>query len=397
MKVLRISIQILLVLVLIGAGLAGFRYMTGLRQATVRKNPPQRPPAVRVVTARTGPVTVTVKGEGTVRPVRESTLAAQVAGRVVYVSPNLAVGGSCAKDEVLLRIDPTDYRLALTLSQAQLKEAEYKLDLTREEAAAAVEEWKQLRQAKPPALVAKVPQMAQAKAGLDAARARVRQAELDLKRTQVVAPFEGRISTKQADLGQYLNRGQTVAGLYSVEAVEVTVNLEDRDLAWFSVPGLTAQPNGDQGSMALVKASFAGQELQWQGRVVRSEAQVDQRTRLVPVVVRVERPFEELPPLSVGLFVRVEIRGRTQPRATLLPRAALRQGDLIWLVNDGRIRFREVKVLRRQADQVLISPGLPDGSQVVLSGLKAVSQGMAVRSIPGDPPAGQKAEGTDGR
>ncbi len=380
--IVKISIQVLLVLILVGGGVAGYRYMTKSRPPVVKKKRVVKAPVVRTVTASSGPVEVVVRGEGTVRPVRESTLAAQVPGRVVHVARNFAAGEGCAKDQVLIRIDPTDYKLALALSQAKLKEAETNLFKAKEEAAAAVEEWSRLNKSKPPPpLVAKKPQLAQAEASLEAAQATVRQSELDLQRTEVKVPFEGRIISKSVDLGQFLAKGQTVARISSTEASEITVFLEDRDLAWIRVPGLTLENGDSQGSPARVTASFAGQEIEWPARVVRAEAELDQKTRLTPVVVRVDRPYSRVPPLMSGLFVQVDILGRTQERATLLPRSAIREGGLIWVVEKGRIAFREVDILRYQDDRALVSPGLEEGARVVVSTLKTVTSGLEVRPV----------------
>ncbi len=394
---LKIAIQVVLALALVGAGVAGYQYMTKSRPQVVKKKRAAKAPVVRVHTATRGSVPVTVIGEGTVRPLRETTLAAQVAGRVVKVADHFAAGEGCLKDQVILQIDPTDYRLALSLSRAKLKEAETNLFKAKEEAAAAIEEWSRLgnKGKNPPPLVAKKPQLAQAEAALEAARATLRQSELDLKRTEVKVPFEGRIVSKSVDLGQFLARGQAVARISSTEAAEITLYLEDRDLAWIDVPGLTTENGQGHGSPALVRVLFAGQEMEWPAVVVRTEAKLDEKTRLTPVVVRVDRPYSRVPPLMPGLFVRVEIKGRAQESASLLPRATIRQDGNVWLVEDNRIRFKSVRVLRYQDDKALISPGLPEGTKVVASSLKVVTEGLEVRSVDLENPGNGEADKPD--
>jgi RND family efflux transporter MFP subunit len=313
---------------------------------------------------------------------RQSALSAEVAGRIIYMSPALVAGGQFEKGEVLLRNDPVDYKLAVTLAQAQILEAETKLKLAQQEAAAAREDWRRIRGSKagtPPALVAKEPQLAAARANLAAAQARLSQAELDLKRTEVIAPFDGRVTTKAVDLGQYLRKGDKVADVYSIDAAEIVVSLENQDLAWLSVPGLT--PEGDPGSKALVTTRFAGQEISWKGQVVRSEGELDRRTRLVPVVVRVNKPYSRRPPLTVGLFVTVEMIGSVVPKACLLPRAVMHENDVVWVYDREQeaLKFRKVKVARRWGDKVLITGGLKQGELVVTSSLRSVSDGMKVR------------------
>lgn len=312
-------------------------------------------------------------------------LAAEVPGRVVYVSPHLVAGGSFHKGDLLMRIEQKDYRLALTLAEASVKAAETNLRTTKEEAASAREEWLLLDKdsdknfGEPPALLVKEPQIAQYKASLEAAQAQVEQARLNLKRTEVRAPFDGRVVSENVDLGQYLAKGGTIATVFSTEAAEINVYIEDKDLAWLDVPGLTTQ--NKNGSAAVVKADFAGRQLSWEGRIVRALGQVDQSTRLVGVVVRVDKPYATLPPLAMGAFVKVDLIGHTLPQASLIPRAALHNNDVVWVVgDDGKLRFTKVLVARQEDDQALLNPGLPPGSKVVTTNLREVSDGMKVRT-----------------
>lgn len=386
----RLLLQASISLLVLVVGAAALAALTLSKDPPPQRQTKEHRPLVRVQTARTGPVQVDISGEGTVKPLRTTTLAAQVTGRVIRVSPALVDGGSFDAGEVLMEIDPTDYRLALDLARAQVMESETALQLTQEESKSAREEWKLLNRdsdsetGPPPPLVAKVPHLKQAQAALKASEARLRQAELDLERTKVRAPYQGRVDSKLVDVGQQVAKGASLAVIYSTEAAEITVQIEDSDLAWIAVPELT--PGAEIGSLAVVRARFAGQERTWNGRVVRSAGKVDQHTRMVPVVVRVDHPYVTLPPLAAGMFVTVSIKGTTLAAATEVPRSAL-HGDEVWLVNDqGKLVFRPVKVVLRQGSRVVIDQGLPDGSRVVLTQLKTVSDGMAVR-VADQPPA----------
>ena len=127
---------------------------------------------------------------------------------------------------------------------------------------------------------------------------------------------------------------------------------------------------------------MAGQERTWKGRVVRAEGKLDERTRMVNVVVRVDHPYKTKPPLAVGLFVTVEIAGRVLPRAAIIPRSALREGDVVWVVDgDNHLSFRQVEVATRQEDEVMVENGLKNGESVVISSLKVVTDGMAVKPV----------------
>jgi multidrug efflux pump subunit AcrA (membrane-fusion protein) len=172
-----------------------------------------------------------------------------------------------------------------------------------------------------------------------------------------------------------------LATLFSTEAVEIVVPLENDDLFWFHVPGFT--PGDGPGSSAVVHARVAGQDLTWLGEEVRIEGKLDERTRMINVVVRVKKPYAKKPPLAVGLFVTVTIKGRTIPNAAIIPRSALHQDDVVWVVEkDGRLHFRKVAVALIQGDEAIVKDSLKDKEMVVTTPLKAVTNGMAVRTAP---------------
>jgi RND family efflux transporter MFP subunit len=226
--------------------------------------------------------------------------------------------------------------------------------------------------------VAKLPQLEAAKAQLAADRADLQKALLDLERTEIKAPFDGRVVDENVGVGQYVSPGQPVATIFSTEVAEIVVPLEDESLYWFHVPGFT--PGDGPGAPATVSARIAGRNLTWQGRVDRSEGKVDERTRMINVIVRVEAPYATKPPLAAGLFASVEIQGRTIPEAAIVPRAALRENDRVWVVDDtGRLAFRDIKVARLYPDRAILTDGLRAGERVVISPLNTVTDGMAVR------------------
>ncbi len=342
-------------------------------------------PMVRVMEISREPRIITIRGEGTVRPQKEISLVPQVSGKIIHTSAALVDGGAFTTGQELLVIDPVDYDLAVTLTRAQVEDAESNLTLVREEALVAREEWRShfsdasRAVEEPPPLVAKKPQLEAARARLDAGRAELKRALLNRERTVLKAPFDGRVSKKFVDAGQYVTPGQTLATLFSTETVEIALPLEDKDLFWFDVPGFS--PGGAPGSAAVVHAEIAGHPLTFAGAVVRAAGTVDEKTRMVTVVVRVDRPYATRPPLAVGLFVTVDITGRTLPAAAVIPRAALRQGDIVWVVDEeGILHFRPVTVARYQGEEIVIEAGLENGEKVVFSSLRAPADGMTVRA-----------------
>jgi RND family efflux transporter MFP subunit len=376
-RILQLVVSLLIIL----GGVAGLYALKGSKPVQEKEAAETPAPVVQVATVVVGPHTVKILGQGTVRPLLNAQLVAQVSGKVLYTAANLVNGGAFKAGDELLRIDSIDYELAVTLAAARIGDAEAEYALALEESEAAIQEWRELNPGvEPPDLVARKPQLSAARARLEAEEADYRKARLQLERTRLKAPFDGVVSAKMVDIGQYVAPGQQLATLYGTDASEIVVPLESEHLQWFHVPGFTG---GDgEGALATVRVAIAGGAREWPGRVMRAEGRIDEKTRLVNVVVRVEDPYGQRPPLAAGLFASIEIEGRKLEKAALLPRAALRPEDRVWVVDDDqRLQFREVNVARISKAGVLVDAGLVSGERVVVSQMKAVTNGMKVRPI----------------
>ncbi|RLB67884.1 MAG: hypothetical protein DRH04_07435 [Deltaproteobacteria bacterium] len=375
-------IQGIITILIIGIGFAGFAKLKASKQGIEKQQPEIPLPMVRTLTVKTAPMQVVITGQGSAKPVQETQLVPQVKGKVVVVSPSLVNGGRFKEHDILLSIESVDYEISVTLAQARVKEAESLHKLAQEESAAAAEEWRQHNSNEdPPSLVIKEPQLAAALSMLEAERSNLKEARLNLERTRLTAPFNGRVVSENVDIGQYISPGQILAILHSTDAAEIVIPLEDEDLFWFDVPGFTT--DSPVGAAAQVTAVVAGKDVRWPGRVVRSEGRINELTRMHNVVVQVEKPYASLPPLTAGQFVEIEIYGRTIDHATVIPRAAIREGKIVWVVDrkESRLYFRKVDVARSTHDGLVIEDGLSDNEMVIISSLKAVSDGMKVRFV----------------
>lgn len=378
-------LKIIVPICLLAIGLMGLKTLTASKPMPKRQKPVVPAPMVSIMRIQIGPQPVIIHGQGTVRPLREIQLVSQVGGKIIDISKNLVNGGTFEKDDTLLRIEPVDYELALTLTESQVKDAESRLKLSQEEAVVAREEWVEHHAGTPTAdrepspLVVKEPQLKAARARLEADRANLKRALLNLERTVLKAPFPGKVSGKRVDIGQYVAPGQALATLYSTEAVEIVLPFEDENLFWFHVPDLT--PGAGSGASATVRAEVTGRALSWTGEVVRAEGKIDEQTRMINVIVRVDNPYASKPPLAVGLFVKVDINGHVLENTAILPRAAIHGDDTVWVFEDGRLHFRKVDVARFFDDHAMVQDGLKDGDLVVLTPIDAVTDGMAVRVI----------------
>ncbi len=373
--------QILVIVLLIGSGFWVNRVLTSHKAPVESRDEVAPVPAAQIRTVRTGSQSVTIQGQGTVQPLSETQIVPQVSGKVTSISPSLLNGGVVSKGDVLIRLDSEDYELEVTLAEARVRDAESNYALARQESEAAVQEWRELYpDTEVPELVARKPQLEADRAKLDAERADLRKAKLQLERTRLQAPFDAVVSAKTVDVGQYVSPGQVLASLYGLQAAEIVVPLNPQDLYWFHVPGFTSGEG--EGASARVRVEVAGREMDWPGRVVRAEGRVDEKTRMIRVVVRVGEPFSRRPPLVPGLFAIVEINGETLSEASLIPRSALRESNRVWVLDgQNRVEFRQVDVVRMSQEGVLVRSGLSDGDRVVTSAIRAVIEGMAVNPI----------------
>ncbi len=341
-------------------------------------------PLVRVVTATPGDFEHRVVTHGTVEPRTESELVPEVSGRIEWIAPSFAAGGFFEKDDPLLRIEAADYRTALRRAEANLARAVSELRRVTKELA----RQKRLVEQKV-ASDARLDDAENAervaKAAVEEARAVLEQARRDLDRTEIRAPFDGRVRNERVDVGQFVNRGTAIATIYAVDHAEIRLPIPDAELAFLDLPQLhRGTPETAQGPEVLLHAEFAGGRYTWRGRIVRTEGEIDPRTRMVHVVASVEDPYAAdgsgRPPLAAGLFVEAEILGRRDPSVFVLPRAALRAGNRVLVVDgESRLRWREVEVARRDRERIVVAAGLTEGERVCISPLESAVEGMRVR------------------
>ncbi len=362
-------------------------------KADVPTRPPEiKPPLVRVVDVRFEDRRLTVKSQGTVNPRTESAIVPEVSGRVLWVSPSFVSGGFFEKGEVLLKIDSHDYEQAVVRARSEVANAKLRLAQEEAEFRVAHAEWDDLGKGEATPLTLREPQLENAKAGVAAAEANVITAERNLDRTQIRAPYVGRVRQKNVDVGQFVTIGSPIGNIYAIDYAEIRLPLPDRDLAYLDLPLLFRGEQGNQkGPKVILRANFAGGLHEWEGRIVRTEGEIDAKSRMVHAVAQVVDPYgrkdPDRPPLAAGLFVEAEIDGQQVEQVVVLPRAALR-GESQVLVVDGedRLRFRDIDPLRVTREEIVVRSGLERGERVCLSPLEAVTDGMKVRTGGGDAP-----------
>lgn len=371
------------VAVLVGVAALMFVMFATANQAKEKGAPPH-PPAVQFAVAHARPTTISLNVQGEARPRVEATLAAQVAGRVVWASPKFVEGGSFVEGEVMARIDAADYQLAVVRARAQVAQSQEALTREEAEGELARQDWQALGRGEAPPLAVREPQLAQARAQLAASQATLRSAELDLNRASIRAPFTGRLRERRANVGDYVGPGTPVAVMFATDAMEIRVPLTDADLASMRLPvGFTAS-TANPGPAAHVTSVTGGRLFTWEGRLVRTEASVDARTRLVYGVVEIRDPFNprHAAPLAPGMFVQARLEGSSRETLVAAPRSALKRNEFVYVVTaENTIDVRQVRAAQTTADEVLFRDGVADGERVVVSVLTSPRQGMAVTPI----------------
>ena len=339
------------------------------------------PVTVRVQNVDMEAIQLKVHSQGSVVPSTVSQLIPEVSGRVTWTSPNLVAGGYFAAGQELARIDELDYKNARDRAKAALNRAKAEVEHARFEYGR-LKSLAERKLTSRSALENGLRAYRVSQAAFEDATVSFEQAEENLNRTVLRAPFDGLVKSENVDIGQFAARGQAIATLYASDIVEVRLPIADRQLAFLNLPSLRTGnlPETQQPSVTLT-AEYGGRTLNWAGKIVRTEAEIDTASRMVQLVARVETQADQ-PGLSVGLFVNAEISGIAVEDVVVLPRSSLRNENQVLIVDgESKIRFRTVTPLRLYQDSVLIADGLVEGDRVCVSTLQTAIEGMNVNPI----------------
>ena len=428
-------------LVILTLGVVGMKALKDMREPPQRQVIDNPGPVVRVLNVEPQDVPLSVAGFGTVRAKHVWSVAPEVSGTIVGLSPQLRAGLHVKRDDLLFEVDPRSFRLAVERIQARLVQHEKEiavlqqqrknhletLELARQNLSIAEEDlWRdeelmrkgtisprerdRRQQARNEALRAvqstenqlalNGPRIEQAEAAIEVARAELQEAELQLSKTRLLAPADGQLVQTTLDLGEFVTAGREVASLYGTGAVEIPIAVPMDELRWlptlspdhFSPAADSAPAPDDLLPPATIHWQSGQRDYVWHGKVVRWEAGLDVRTRTLTLVVEVPKPWDsfrpgEHPALQPGMFCRVEISAGSQPNAVVIPRTALHDGNSVYLVSDGRLERRQVEILRFLRDQAMLSAGLQSGDRLVVSPLSAPVVGMKLRPLEVQPAA----------
>ncbi len=337
-------------------------------------------------------VQLIVKAQGEVRPRTEIDLVPEVAGKIVYVSPNFIDGGIIKKGETLIRIDDSDYKVAVIRADSSVAQAEQSLIQEVAEGEIARRDFEELGSGEPTALAMRQPQRARAEAGLQAAKAELQSARLQLARTAVKAPFSGRVKTKSSDLGQYVGPGARLGRIFSTDIVEVRLALTDSDLAKLNLPIAHVAKDRTSALAVNFSATIGGRQQNWQGRIMRTASNYDTQTRALNAIAEVFDPYgkgmsEGGMPLVPGLFVQAEIAGKTYENVIVIPRDGLRPENKVYVVDDqGNAEIKDAIVIDTSADRAVLESGVSAGELIILGPMEKSRVAMTLKVLDANDP-----------
>ncbi len=374
--------------------------MAAARPKIERQEAVATPPTVFFEVADARPVRLDVRAQGEVRPRTDINLTAQVAGRVVSAAENFVNGGAFRANEVLVQIEDADYQVALARARASLAQAREALRREEAESELARQDYADLGLGDDPTdLALRKPQLAQARANYNAALADVDAAQLNLSRTKVSAPFDGRVRERIAGPGEFVSPGAPLGRVFSTDVAEVRLPLTDSELSRLGLPIAFTSTEGAPGPKVTLSAIIGGAFHEWEGHIARTDGAIDPATRQISAIAVVEDPYGSAAekagaPLTIGLFVDAEIEGRPFDSAIVLPRAALYGRDRVYVINtDDELEDRRVEVVSSDRDTITVARGVSPGERVAASPLRGAVAGDKVKpAIRGEAPTDQTPE-----
>ena len=379
----RIQLKLLLTIITLVLGISGAMLLVKFKTKAISKPSERKLPNVKVLNTKTSSHTFKIVSQGTALPRTTILLISEVSGKVVSVSDKFNAGKFFQKNDLLLEIDPRDYELSLAQARLKVAQADLRLQMEEKEATVSRKEWKLLNQGEPTGLQAREPQLAEARAALDAAKATEESAQRNLDRCRIRAPFDGMVSKANVRPGQFVSAGIQLGEIFATDVSEVRLPLSTSDLSFINLPKPNELLNIDKAPKVILVNKVGEESQEWIGSIVRSEENVDPINRMVYVVAKVDDPYNlknnNKVPLRRGTFLKATINGRTAKKIIAIPRTALRGKGRVWIAEDGKLIYRKVKPVYLDENLAIISEGIDSNEQIIVSLLAGVIDGMGIK------------------
>jgi len=374
-----------LIVIIVAFIIAGLMSLT--KPDSLELESPNREVAVKTALIQKSQVKLKVKSQGTVQPLTRTTLVSEVSGIVMALAPQFEVGGTFAKGDVLIKLDPADYQVAKQRADAQLQSAKAQLLSEQARSSQAKKEWEMTGRplSEAPVLALRTPFLAEAQSRLLQAQAEVKQAELKLQRTVIRAPYTGMISATTVDVGQYVTIGTRLGETFAIDFAEIRLPMTDKDLSKLGWNASSAEQSIFNKNKVQLKTTVNGENVTWQAILVRSEGTVEQSSRVQYLVAQVADPYNikgvaDRPRLLIGSFVEAMVSGKMIDDVYTLPRHALRSNNRVATVDkDQRLKLLDVDYTYEDQANYYINTGLEGQVEVVTSGMGIMVDGMKLK------------------
>ena len=352
----------------------------------VQPDPVKEAPAPDVIVEILTPkdYQIQISSNGTTTPLTQTVLTAEVGGEVIYRSKKFSEGSSVIEGEILAKIDDTDLQLQYKNALLQLANAEVQYSLQLAEAEVAKEAWEKIGDGVASDLTLKKPQLKQAEALLEVAKAQVSSAKNKLNKTEIVAPYAGRIQSVNIDLGTTIIPGQPVGAMYTSSEIEITLAVKDNDLQFLSIPMDGRKLNPSEQASVVIESFYKGKTQSWEGKLERVDGVIDPITRMINLIAVFKNDFIETdkPNLPIGLFVEAKIDGITLKNIFEIPINSISKDNEVYIVDkDNQLELRKLTVLKKYSEFVIIKDGLKAGERIVTSKLSTASSGIKVNPV----------------
>ena len=356
------------------------------RLGQVQPDPVEEAPAPDVIVEILTPkdFKIQISSNGTTTPLTQTVLTAEVGGEVIYRSKKFSEGSSVIEGEILAKIDDTDLQLQYKNALLQLANAEVQHSLQLAEAEVAKEAWEKIGDGVASDLTLKKPQLKQTKALLEVAKAQVSSAKNKLNKTEIVAPYAGRIQSVNIDLGTTIIPGQPVGAMYTSSEIEITLAVKDNDLQFLSIPMDGRKLNPSEQASVVIESFYKGKTQSWEGKLERVDGVIDPITRMINLIGVFKNDFIETdkPNLPIGLFVEAKIDGITLKNIFKIPINSISKDNEVYIVDkDNQLELRKLTVLKKYSEFVIIKDGLKAGERIVTSKLSTASNGIKVNPV----------------
>jgi len=412
MRLKNILLNVVLPIAVVLGAVMVMRHLVATRPPTPTAPPMKTGQLVTVVEARLHDRPVQIASVGRVKPAREVTLQPEVSGRVREVDPRLVQGGLLPAGAIAVKIDDEAYRLQVAQQQANVAKARVDLQVEGGRKAVAAREWSLLEKeieasADGRSLALREPYLRLAEVQVAAAGSALERARLDVARTTITVPFNAFVREEAVEPGLLATPQTMLARLVGTDAfwIEVTVALDE--VSRIAIPGLAGVAEG-QGARVVVRQVGTGEAIvEREGRVIRLLSELDPLGAQARLLVEVPDPLglatgERKLPLFLGAFVDVAIDAAPFAEVVAVPRKALREGHLVWVLSpEDKLEIREVEVVWRERDEVLVTRGVKPGERIITSPLSAPVAGMPLQIVGATKTAagadGKAAAGPDGK